>query len=536
MSYNSIEDVKPQEGLQSKVFETIKHQKADFILLTGGRSSGKTELITMADLLFAGDSNFRSVKFRRTYKQLTRAGGLWQKANTQYKFFNAKPNKSDLKYVFPSGAETSFGYCDNMDDAESWRGSELSMIAFDEINHHEWQQIAMLQTCLRSQAKMNSMMIGTCNPDEDSWVYQMFLKGYYIDEETGFPIEDRNGKIRYYIIDPVTENPVFADNLEFFEENYPDLIRPTNPVTGEQMYVEPKKFAFFSLCIWDNPIAQKLNPKYVAELVALPPYKRDTQLYGNWLAKATKNKMFRREFLRGLGDHPEYGREEVSLPKIRATVRAWDLAYTEPSQANKYPDYTASVKLHRCSRGYYYLDGGWNPDLYDEPKDGTNQICIGRFKKNVGIRDEFMMRQARYDGPKCEIIIPKGSAAAKAEFEQLKVMFVNEKFKVGGASTGNTKGAKGIRFSPFCSSAEQGLVFILKDTFRCEHTLECFLSELENFEHGFVSSSKIKDDWVDATSDAFSSLQTKKIRHNFVIPSNTATASTKLSGHRQRIQ
>ncbi|CAM0034565.1 terminase large subunit [Vibrio phage 184E37-3b] len=536
MSYSCAEDVKPQEGLQTKVFNTIKNQEADFILLTGGRSSGKTELITMADLLFAGDENFRSVKFRRTYKQLTRAGGLWQKAGTQYKFFNAKPNKSDLIYKFPSGAETAFSYCDNMNDAESWRGSELSMIAFDEINHHEWSQIAMLQTCLRSQAKMSSMMIGTCNPDEDSWVYQMFLKGYYIDEETGFPIEERNGKIRYYIIDPVTEKPVFGDDLDFFEENYPDIIRPVNPVTGEQMYVEPKKFAFYSLCIWDNPIAQRLNPKYVAELVSLPPYKRDTQLYGNWLAKATKNKMFRREFLRGLGEHPEYGREEVTLPMRRSTVRAWDLAYTESSQANKYPDFTASAKIHKCDRGYYYLDGGWHPDLYDEPKDGTEQICIGRFRKNVGTRDEYMLKQARYDGIKCKQIIPKGSAAAKAEFEQLKVMFVNERFKVGGASTGNTKGAKGIRFSPFCSAAEQGLVFILKDTFRDEYTLELFLSELENFEHGFVSSSKSKDDWTDSVSDAFNELQQNgKIRGRFS-GSGLSSGSSKLSAHKSRIQ
>lgn len=529
MSYKCKEDVRPQEGKQSDVFKVIAEQQADFILLTGGRSSGKTELITMADLLFAGDPNFRSVKFRRTYKQLTRAGGLWQKAHSQYKFFDAAPNKSDLLYKFPSGAETAFSYCDNMNDAESWRGSELSMIAFDEINHHEWEQISMLQTCLRSQADMNSMMIGTCNPDEESWVYQMFLKGYYIDEETGFPIEERNGDIRYYIVDPVTERPVFSDTLDFFEENYPELIRPVNPVTGKEMYVEPKKFCFFSLCIWDNPIAQVLNPKYVAELVALPPYKRDTQLYGNWLAKATKNKMFKRSYLRGLGEHPEYGREEVTLPHRRSTCRAWDLAYSEPSQTYKHPDFTASVKIHKCAKGYYYLDGGWHPEVYDNPKEGKESVCLGRFRKNVGTRDEFMLKQAKYDEKKCLVVLPKASAAGKAEFEQLKVMFVNEGFKVAGASTGNTSGAKALRFSPFCSAAEQGLVFILKDTFKSEHTLELYLSELENFEEGFKSGTKFKDDWVDATADAFTALQNKKVKRKMSAGEN---AGTKLSNYR----
>lgn len=529
MSYKCKEDVRPQEGRQTDVFNVIAEQKADFILLTGGRSSGKTELITMVDLLFAGDPNFRSVKFRRTYKQLTRAGGLWQKANSQYKFFGAVPNKSDLKYTFPSGAETAFSYCDTMADAESWRGSELSLIAFDEINHHEWEQISMLQTCLRSQADMSSMMIGTCNPDEQSWVFQLFLKDYYIGED-GFPIEERNGDIRYYIIDPSTEKPVFSESLDFFEEHYPHIIRPVNPVTGVQMYVEPKRFCFFSLCIWDNPIAQILNPKYVAELVSLPPYKRDTQLYGNWLAKATKSKMFRREFLRGLGDHPEYGTENVTLPARRVTCRAWDLAYTEPSQANKYPDFTASIKMHKCSRGYYYLDGGWHPELHDSTKDDNDLKILGRFRKNVGIRDEYMLKQAYYDGKNCSVVLPKASAAGKAEYEQLKVMFVNEGFKVKGASTGNAANAKALRFSPFCSAAQQGLVFILKDTFKSAQTLELFLTELESMEEGFKSTSKIKDDWTDSVSDAFSTLQELKAVTPFTVP--TIDSTTRLSQFR----
>lgn len=529
MSFKCKEDVRPQEGKQAEVFDVIANQKADFILLTGGRSSGKTELIVMADLLFANDPNYRSVKFRRTYKQLTRAGGLWQKAGAQYKFFKAKPNKSDLKYVFPSGSEVAFSYCDTMADAESWRGSELSMIAYDEINHHDWEQISMLQTCLRSQADMSSMMIGTCNPDEQSWVFQLFLKDYYIGED-GFPIEERNGDIRYYIIDPVTERPVFHHTLDFFEENYPEIIRPVNPVTGEEMYVEPKRFCFFSLCIWDNPVAQRLNPKYVAELVALPPYKRDTQLFGNWKAKAEKSKMFKRSFLRGLGDHPEYGVEDVQLPDNRVTCRAYDLAYTEPSQANRYPDYTASIKIHRCSRGYYYLDGGWHPELHDTVKGSKEDKVLGRFRKNVGIRDEWMLKQAHYDGNKTIIVLPKASASGKAEFEQLKVMFVNEGFKVVGAATGNVAGAKSLRFSPFCSAAEQGLVFILKDTFKSSHTLELFLEELEHMEEGFKSSSKIKDDWTDSVGDAMHFLQQRKSHGVVAIPvfNNSQTSYSRM--------
>ena len=128
--------------------------------------------------------------------------------------------------------------------------------------------------------------------------------------------------------------------------------------------------------------------------------------------------------------------------------------------------------MHNCNKGYYYLDGGWHPELHDPVKDGKEVKVVGRFRKNVGTRDEYMLKQALFDEKRCKIVIPKASAAGKAEFEQLKVMFVNEGFKVEGASTGNSAGAKALRFSPFCSAAEQGLVFILKDTFKSEYTLE----------------------------------------------------------------
>ncbi len=97
-------------------------------------------------------------------------------------------------------------------------------------------------------------------------------------------------------------------------------------------------------------------------------------------------------------------------------------------------------------------------------------------------------------------------------------MFVNEGFKVVGAATGNVANAKALRFSPFCSAAEQGLVFILKDTFKSEHTLELFLTELEYMEEGFKSTSKIHDDWTDAVGDCFSYLQQTKIHKPVSIP------------------
>ena len=95
MSYKCKEDVRPQEGRQMELFQMIANQEADFYMIGGSRFGGKSEVISMVDLLFANDSKYRSIKFRRQYDEIMGANGLWEKAENQYGFFGAKPNKSD---------------------------------------------------------------------------------------------------------------------------------------------------------------------------------------------------------------------------------------------------------------------------------------------------------------------------------------------------------------------------------------------------------------------------------------------------------
>ena len=38
-------------------------------------------------------------------------------------------------------------------------------------------------------------------------------------------------------------------------------------------------------------------------------------------------------------------------------VRAWDKGYVSPSDKNRYPDYTACIKMCKDPKGYYYIVG-----------------------------------------------------------------------------------------------------------------------------------------------------------------------------------
>ena len=277
MSYKRREDVKPQRGRQSELFKMIANQEADFYMMGGSRFGGKSEIGSMIDLIFANDPLYRSIKFRRSYDEIMGANGLWEKAENQYPLFNAKPNKSDKVWKWPSGARSLYRHMYNDGDEESHRGKGYSSIFFDEINQFSWEQVKMLQTCHRSEADMDSFMVGTLNPDPNSWC--MKFVEWYIDPETGFPDQDKCGVIRYYVISD--GEPVFASDEKFFEENYYDLVNPVvDPKTGKRQYVRPKRFTFYIFNIFDNEIGMRMNPQYLSELNGLPEHERQTQLFG----------------------------------------------------------------------------------------------------------------------------------------------------------------------------------------------------------------------------------------------------------------
>ena len=236
--------------------------------------------------------------------------------------------------------------------------------------------------------------------------------------------------------------------------------------------------------------------------------------------------MFRKDFLKGKG--LDFN-DNVEIPSKVVTVRAWDVAYKEPSEQNRYPDYTASVSLSKCNNGNYYIRGDYDETLHDDFKAGQD-IIYGRFRKNVGTRDEYMLKQALHDGKSVTQVIPEASGAGVREWEQMRNMFIEHKLLVKGAKTGNKKGGKGLRFAPFCSAAEQGAVYILTETFPNRATLNAFLSELEKFDPDKPSTGTRKDDWVDSIADAFDALQGVKVRRPMAAGK---ASSSSLAGYRK---
>ena len=69
----------------------------------------------------------------------------------------------------------------------------------------------------RSTCGVRPYIRATCNPDADSWVADFLA--WWIDPETGLPIPERAGVLRYYI--RVSDKIVWADRPEELMRHLP---------------------------------------------------------------------------------------------------------------------------------------------------------------------------------------------------------------------------------------------------------------------------------------------------------------------------
>lgn len=508
--YTHASQVRPQEGKQELALRLS--QEVDFLLCGGSRYGGKTLLMTMMALQFQHDPFFRAIFFRRNQDQLTGAGSLYENAVEMYRLFNAEFRQKPLSATFPSGANCRWMHMGKSDSYMGHRGKAYSMIGFDEIDQFTQDEVTFLMTCLRSNAKMSSFCVGTCNPSK-TWVYP--LVEWYLDED-GIPREDRCGAVRYFVVTDDGEF-VFADDEEFFQENYKECLYVENPLTKEMIYTPPKKFSFVFFTIFDNPIGLSRNPKYLSELNNQPEWKRARELYGNWKAEPQDAVYFERKWL--LGEHREKVKRLEQVPDSVIAMRGIDKAHSEPSDVNRDPDYTAwSPKICKDKDGFYWLIGDYIPQLCDFQTKRNPDPPLGRVRRIAGARDQLILQQALHDGRECTVVLAKDNGAGAQDFRSTVAMLTENRIKVQkDVSASNIAEKKLKDFLPFCKACENGLVYIVENSFEPK-SLDFILKELESFD-GSKSTRKKHDDWVDAISLTFNAIAAAKR------PYRTPTAS-----------
>ena len=218
----------------------------------------------------------------------------------------------------------------------------------------------------RSTCGVRPYIRATCNPDADSWVAD-FLS-WWIDPESGYPIPERAGVLRYFI--RIGEKIVWADRAEELTEDLqqgqklPPGIDPPRPMS----------VTFIPAWVFDNPALLQVNPEYPARLLSLRPVERERLLNGNWKIRPAAGLYFKRDWCPVVDQ----------VPADLDIVRYWDLAATEKTEAND-PDWTVGVKLGRDrSGGYWVLD-------------------LVRVRANPGDVERFLLSIAEQDGKNVRI-------------------------------------------------------------------------------------------------------------------------------------
>lgn len=281
--------IKAQPGFQEKFLSS----SADIVIGGSAAGVGKTYALLMEFPRHINNPKWGGVIFRRTTPMIKNEGGLWDTSFDLYPGIGGQPLESKNTWIFPSGSKLRFAHIEYEKNKLDWQGAQVPFIGFDELPHFTESQFFYLLSRNRSMCGIRPIIRATCNPDPDSWVYRFI--SWWIDTETGFPIPERAGVIRYFIRDGGAY--VWGDTKQEVIDKCPHLFN--NP---DFKSIDPndlvKSITFIPGKITDNELLIKNNPEYLANLYALPEDEKSRLLDGNWKYVVNENDLILPEKLR----------------------------------------------------------------------------------------------------------------------------------------------------------------------------------------------------------------------------------------------
>ena len=450
--------LKPQRGPQERFMATA----ADICIYGGAAGGGKTYGLLMQPLRYKDVSGFGCTIFRKNHNQIFSQGGLWDVASKMYSQIpGAHPRMSSYSWLFDDKkgnavSKVTFAHIERDQDLDKWQGTQICAIEFDELTHFSEKAFFYMLSRNRSTCGVKPFVRASCNPDADSWVAK-FIE-WWIDQDTGYPIPERSGKIRYFV--RREEKLYWADTRKELWERF-------NLNTAEERE-EPKSVTFIMSRLEDNKELLRVNPGYMANLKAMPLVERERLLYGNWKIKAAAGLYFKRS---QLGNYLE-----ILPADIIQYVRCWDLAATEET-VNGDAAYTAGVLMGKRKNGRYVVIDVVNKQM--SAADVRNTIKL-----------TAQLDRAKYK--RVRIRLPKDPGQAGKEQADSYIKFLSG-FDV---TTVAETGSKEARAEPMAAQWQAGNFDIMIGDWNEEYLLQ-----LENFPSG-----KLKD-MVDASANGFAEIE-----------------------------
>lgn len=438
--------IKPQPGFQERFLSS----PADITIGGGSAGCGKSRATLMAPLAWIHLPEFRAVFFRRTTVEVRAPGGLWDESQTIYRPFGGVPVSGALRWAFPSGASVTFAHLEDTDTHLDWQGSSLALIVFDELCHFTEEQFWYLQSRNRSTCRVRPYTLGTCNPDPDSWVAKLIA--WWINPETGLPIPERAGVLRYFT--RWQGETLWGDDRQ--------AVRAQLPPGGDISDALIQSLTFVPGKLEENVFLERADPTYRGKLMAMTRVNRARLLDGNWKIRADAGSYFRRSDCHIIDAVPN---------DIECWTRRWDLAATEPCESSPDPDWTCGIKMGRRRDGRFVVAD-----------------CALVRKRAHDVRT-LVKRVAANDGTKCSVGIPQDPAQAGKDQAESYILELAGFDVYADHETGD----KETRAEPVAAQWQHGNIDVVRGPWN-----DAFFAQLEAF-----PAKGVHDDAVDAMSGAF---------------------------------
>lgn len=454
--------VKPQPGPQTAFMAT----PANVCIYGGAAGGGKSFGLLMSALRYKNVPGFGCTIFRRNFNQIFSQGGLWDESMKIYQGIRgADPKFARGQWWFRNQngdivSKVTFAHIERDEDVHKWQGSQICEIGFDELTHFSEKTFFYMLSRNRSTCGVEPFIRATCNPDADSWVAK-FIE-WWIDPDTGYPIPERSGKLRWF---------VRRDEILYWANTKQELWKQFDLKTPEEK-AEPRSVTFIMSKLEDNQELLKVNPGYMANLKAMSVIERERLLHGNWKIKAAAGLFFKRS---QVGDYLS------SVPDdVIEWVRCWDLAATEKTE-NGDPAFTSGVLMGKRKNGRYIV-----ADVVNKQMSASD---VRQTIKHTAQQDIAKYKRVK-------IRLPKDPGQAGKEQAESYIKFLAGFNVVTVAETGS----KEARAEPMAAQWQAGNFDVLTGAWNEE-----YLQQLENF-----PDSKFKD-MVDASANAFTELETKNV-------------------------
>ena len=455
---SDVEAIRPQPGPQERFLSTA----ADIAIYGGAAGGGKSWALLLEPLRHVTTNDgFAAVFFRRNATQVTNPGGLWDASCKLFPQTAGLPISHKLEWRWHGGGRVKFAHLEHEKSVYDWQGSEIPLICFDELTHFSKAQFFYMLSRNRSMCGVKPYIRASTNPDADSWVAEFIA--WWIDRETGLPIPERSGVIRWFV--RINDAIQWGDTPEELKERFGKRVRP-------------KSVTFIGAKLSDNQALMQADPEYEANLMAQNAVERARLADGNWKIRPAAGLYFKRHWVRIVD----------AAPADLVVVRYWDLAATEKTELND-PDWTVGVKMGKqISTGLYFV------------------LHALRMRESPAKVERAIKNTAEADGPTVRIGVPQDPGqAGKSQVSTLVRMLA------GFTATGSREsGDKVVRFGPFSAQCEAGNVAFVRGPWNGD-----VFDQLEAFppanEHGH-------DDDADACSGAFTLLQLPPVRVEGISP------------------